>query len=471
MKVIIAEKPSVAREIAHIVGADTKQNGYLEGGGYAVTWALGHLVNPAMPEAYGATGFSSEHLPILPEQFVLTPRQERSDKGYRDDPATLKQLKIIKELFSRCESIIVATDAGREGELIFRYIYHYLRCTKPFERLWISSLTERAIREGLSSLKPGSVYDNLYLSAKARSEADWLIGINATQALTIAAGEGTYSLGRVQTPTLMMICSRYFENTNFQSVPYWQVRATVQKDGVEFSLLTQDRYSDKAQAEAISWALMNCGRLTIESATCKEVTQEPPLLHDLTSLQKEMNSKYGFSADKTLSVAQKLYESKFITYPRTGSKYISQDLLAEIYPLIKMLTAHPIFGDSAVALSNAELNCRCVDDNKVTDHHALLITENQPHGLSDDEQQLYDHIAGRMVEAFSKSCIKDTTTVVAACDDTKFQAQSTVVKRAGWRTVFNESDEQQDVNRFPPLTQGEVVTVSEGAILEKLTKP
>lgn len=151
-------------------------------------------------------------------------------------------------------------------------IYHYLRCTKPFERLWISSLTERAIREGLSSLKPGSVYDNLYLSAKARSEADWLIGINATQALTIAAGEGTYSLGRVQTPTLMMICSRYFENTNFQSVPYWQVRATVQKDGVEFSLLTQDRYSNKSQAEAISWALMNCGRLTIESATCKEVT-------------------------------------------------------------------------------------------------------------------------------------------------------------------------------------------------------
>lgn len=471
MKVIIAEKPSVAREIAHIVGADTKQNGYLEGGGYAVTWALGHLVSPAMPEAYGATGFSSEHLPILPEQFVLTPRQERSDKGYRDDPATLKQLKIIKELFSRCESIIVATDAGREGELIFRYIYHYLRCTKPFERLWISSLTERAIREGLSSLKPGSVYDNLYLSAKARSEADWLIGINATQALTIAAGEGTYSLGRVQTPTLMMICSRYFENTNFQSVPYWQVRATVQKDGVEFSLLTQDRYSNKSQAEAISWALMNCGRLTIESATCKEVTQEPPLLHDLTSLQKEMNSKYGFSADKTLSVAQKLYESKFITYPRTGSKYISQDLLAEIYPLIKMLTAHPIFGDSAVTLSNAELNCRCVDDNKVTDHHALLITENQPHGLSDDEQRLYDHIAGRMVEAFSKSCIKDTSTVVAACDDTKFQAQSTVVKRVGWRNVFNESDEQQDVNRFPPLTQSEVVTVSDGAILEKLTKP
>lgn len=470
MKVIIAEKPSVAREIAHIIGADNKQEGYLEGGGYAVTWALGHLVCPAMPEVYGASGFNREHLPILPEQFIIAPRQEKSDKGYKEDPGALKQLRVIKDLFGKCDSIIVATDAGREGELIFRYIYHYLRCTKPFVRLWISSLTERAIRDGLNNLKPGSAYDNLYLSAKARSEADWLIGINATQALTIAAGEGTYSLGRVQTPTLMMVCNRFIENKNFQSVPYWQVKATAEKEGITFSLLTQERYSEKSQAESVSWALMESGRLTVVSAIRKETTQEPPLLHDLTSLQKEMNSKYGFSADKTLSVAQKLYESKYITYPRTGSKYISEDILPEIYVLASSLWDHPVFGREAVAVSNSELNTHCVDDNKVTDHHALLITENQPQGLSEDEQRVYDRIAGRMIESFAKSCIKDTTTVIATCADTTFQAQCSTIKRAGWRKVFNESQEQEDAT-LPPLSEGEVIAVLEGEILEKFTKP
>ena len=386
MKVIIAEKPSVAREIAHIVGAHNKQEGYIDGNGYAVTWALGHLVSLSMPEAYGVSGFSREHLPVMPEPFCLTIRQEKSDKGYKDSPTALKQLKVIKKLFTECESIIVATDAGGEGELIFRYIYSYLNCNKPFARLWISSLTEQAIREGLANLKNGTNYDNLYLSAKARSEADWLIGINATQALTIAAGGGTYSLGRVQTPTLMMICNRYFENKNFVASPYWQVKATIEKDDIRFSLLTHEKYTDKQRADTVSWELMDAGRLTVQSIIRKEVRQEPPLLYDLTSLQKEMNSKHGFSADKTLSVAQKLYESKYITYPRTGSRYISEDILPEIYPLISSLVKHPKFGNEAAAIANRELNRRSVDDKKVTDHHALLITENRTKELSSDEQ-------------------------------------------------------------------------------------
>ena len=251
----------MAREIALIVGAHTKQEGYIEGNGYTITWALGHLVSLSMPEIYGANGFNREHLPIMPEPFQLKVRQEKSDKGYKDSPVALKQLKVIKQLFNSCDSIIVATDAGREGELIFRYIYHYLHCTKPFVRLWISSLTEKAIREGLDNLKNGTLYDNLYLSAKARSEADWLIGINATQALTIAAGEGTYSLGRVQTPTLMMICNRYLDNKNFVSTPYWQVKATIEKNGIQFSLLSKEKYSDKCRAETISLELMDTGRL------------------------------------------------------------------------------------------------------------------------------------------------------------------------------------------------------------------
>lgn len=473
MKVIIAEKPSVAREIALIVDAHTKQEGYIEGNGYAITWALGHLVSLSMPEVYGANGFNREHLPIMPEPFQLKVRQEKSDKGYKDSPVALKQLKVIKQLFNSCDSIIVATDAGREGELIFRYIYHYLHCTKPFVRLWISSLTEKAVREGLDNLKNGTLYDNLYLSAKARSEADWLIGINATQALTIAAGEGTYSLGRVQTPTLMMICNRYLDNKNFISTPYWQVKATIKKNGIQFSLLTKEKYSSKSKAETISLELMDAGRLIVQSVVSKEVQQEPPLLYDLTNLQKEMNSKHGFSADKTLSVAQKLYESKYITYPRTGSRYISEDILPEVHTLLTTLASHSLFGNEAATVANSEINKRTVDDGKVTDHHALLITENIPKELSNDERIIYDSIAGRIIEAFGKPSIKQTTSISAICDETTYQITGSVVKSAGWRKVFNETEQPGDSEciSLPHIEQGEELYVSEGEILQKATKP
>ncbi len=199
MKTIIAEKPSVAKEIAHIVGADKREEGYMQGNGYYVTWAFGHLVQPAMPETYGMKGFHAENLPVIPDPFVLVPRQVKTENGYKPDAGVLAQIKIIGKLFDSSERIIVATDAGREGELIFRYLYAYLGCQKPFDRLWISSLTDTAIREGLQNLRDGKEYDNLYHAAKARSEADWLVGINGTQALTIAAGRGTYSVGRVQT--------------------------------------------------------------------------------------------------------------------------------------------------------------------------------------------------------------------------------------------------------------------------------
>ena len=237
MKVIIAEKPSVAQGIASVVGARQRKEGYLTGDGYAVTWAFGHLVGLAMPESYGFSGFRREHLPILPQEFRLVPRQVREGKVYKDDPGVVRQLEVLRELFDRCESIIVATDAGREGELIFRYVYNYLGCTKPFVRLWISSLTDKAIREGLRNLREGSLYDNLYLSAKARSEADWLVGINSSQALSLAAGQGVFSLGRVQTPTLAMICSRYRENKQFVPRKYFQIKVSAAKDGIAFSAL------------------------------------------------------------------------------------------------------------------------------------------------------------------------------------------------------------------------------------------
>lgn len=221
----------------------------MEGGGYAVTWAFGHLVGLAMPEAYGFTGFRRENLPILPKEFTLIPRQVREGKEYKADSGALKQLKIIKGLFDRADEIIVATDAGREGELIFRFIYNYVECRTSFRRLWISSLTDRAIREGMQALRPGSDYDNLYLSARARSQADWIVGINASQALSISAGSGAWSLGRVQTPTLAMICSRYLENKDFIPQTYFRLKVHTGTDATAFAVLSADKYDSRGVAD------------------------------------------------------------------------------------------------------------------------------------------------------------------------------------------------------------------------------
>ena len=312
---IIAEKPSVARDIAHIVGATSKQDGYMEGCGYVVTWAMGHLIALAMPEAYGFSVYKAEDLPIRPNPFQLVVRQARRDKEYVSDPAALKQLKIIRSCFDRTDRLIVATDAGREGELIFRYIYQHFGCRKPFDRLWISSLTDKAIREGLSNLKPGDYYDNLYHSAKARSEADWLVGINASRALSIAR-KGGYSLGRVQTPTLAMVCRRYIENRDFSSVPYWKLSVLTEKEGLSLKAIDCKDYENEALAQTALVLLRTKSQLTVETVTRKVGSTPPPLLYDLTALQKDANRHHGFSADKTLSIAQSLYEKKITTYPR-----------------------------------------------------------------------------------------------------------------------------------------------------------
>lgn len=407
MKVIIAEKPSVARDIALIVGARERKDGYMTGNDYAVTWGFGHLVGLAMPEAYGYEGFRRENLPIFPERFQLVPRQIKDGKQYKDDPGVVKQLTVIKELFDKCESIICATDAGREGELIFRYIYHYLGCSKPFSRLWISSLTDKAIRQGMENLKDGREYDNLYRSAKARSEADWLVGINASQALCLSAGRGVFSLGRVQTPTLMMICNRYMENKNFTPQKYWQLRVQSGKADITFSALSVDKYDRKDEADSNLQKVCSAASLQVTAAEKKEVSQEPPLLYDLTTLQKEANVRHSFSADKTLSIAQNLYEKKVMSYPRTGSRYIADDVFEIIPERIRLLTAYPRFSTYAATLVGRPLNNRSVNASKVTDHHALLVTENLPGDLSADERTIYEMVAARMLESFSGKCIME----------------------------------------------------------------
>ena len=478
MIAVIGEKPSVARDIARILGANEKQDGYLSGNGYLVTWAFGHLVGLAMPEAYGVQNFRRESLPILPDNFQLVPRQVKAEKGYKADPGALKQLKVIKEVFSRADKIICATDAGREGELIFRYIYQYIGCGKPFVRLWISSLTDKAIREGLQNLKAGNLYDNLFRSAQARSEADWMIGINASQALSVAAGQGTFSLGRVQSPTLAMICTRFLENKNFVPQKYWQLKLQAAKDNVSFTALSADKYDMQQTAIDTLQRIKEAETVQVKSVERKEVNQEPPFLYDLTTLQKEANTKLNFSADKTLSIAQKLYESKLISYPRTGSRYISRDVFEEIPERLADLEKYSRFAGyaagmkgKALGMKGKALNSRSVNDSKVTDHHALIITENLPGKLEADEQAIYELIAGRMLEAFSEKCVKDVTHVTLDCAGSLFTVKGSVIKSAGWRGVFAEKEDGEDNTTLPAMQNGDCLPLSDIELLEKQTKP
>ena len=487
MKTIIAEKPSVAKEIAHIVGADKREEGYMQGNGYYVTWAFGHLVQPAMPETYGMKGFHAENLPVIPDPFVLVPRQVKTENGYKPDAGVLAQIKIIGKLFDSSERIIVATDAGREGELIFRYLYAYLGCRKPFDRLWISSLTDTAIREGLLNLTDGKEYDNLYHAAKARSEADWLVGINGTQALTIAAGRGTYSVGRVQTPTLGMVCERYWEHKRFESKPFWQVHfGVVDADsGNILKFTSANRWADKATATDIYNKVKDTGSAIITKVVTKRKVEKAPLLYDLTTLQKEANSQHGFTAEHTLSIAQKLYEAKFITYPRTSSRYISDDVFATLPKLFKNLENHSEYGEKVKLLPGSEdYSKNSVNAAKVTDHHALLITENAAIGLFKDEKIVYDMILCRMIEAFSADCIKDITSVSAQVDhDVEFGISGSIIRQTGWRALSlkeknNRLDKDADATDnevkdqvIPNWQEGQHITLSGCTITEGKTKP
>jgi len=473
MKTIIAEKPSVAREIAGLVGASDKKDGYLTGNGYFVTWAFGHLIGLGMPEDYGISGFDKASLPILPNPFLLTVRKVKKDKGYTADAGALKQLKIIDQLFNRSDSIIVATDAGREGELIFRYIYEHLKCKKPFERLWISSLTEKAIKQGFDNLKDGKEFDGLYQAAQGRSRADWLVGINATQALSIAAGNGVYSLGRVQTPTLALICKRYLENKNFSVKKYWQIQLLHHKAGIDFKSLSKTKWEDQKLADDTLKAIQRSDTATITSVETKNVTEQPPLLFDLTGLQKEANKKLNLSAEETLNIAQSLYEKKFITYPRTGSKYIPEDVWAEIPNLVRALQDRETCKQAVSKMKWGRFNKRIVNDLRVTDHHGLLITDKIPSALNAKENAVYDMIAFRLLETISQVCIKELTDIAIQALHYDFTAKGCKIMEAGWRSIKGSfsDDDTEPVQDLPELKKGDELKIKEATVLEKQTKP
>lgn len=473
MKAVLAEKPSVAREIAMVLGATEKKDGYLTGNGYAVTWTWGHLITLGMPEDYGISAFSTQTLPILPDSFKLTIRKVSKGKQLMSDPRASKQLKVIKKLFTSCDSIIVATDAGREGELIFRYIYEYLNCTLPFERLWISSLTEKAIKKGFQKLKPGHLYDGLFHAARCRSRADWLLEINTTQALTITRGDGLYSLGRMQTPTLALLCKRYQEHQDFKSQKYWKIELMHQKDFIEFKSLGGVKFSGRKQAEDLIKLLeRNGATATVNVVQSQTETEHAPLLFDLITLQKEANKRFNFSAEETLTITQSLYEKKFITYPRTDSQYIPEDLWTEIPDLVRILQQQDAYKKTISFIPWGNFNKSIVNDGKVTNHHGLLITEKTPSALTADEKVIYDLIAFRLLESISPSCIKEITDISLQVLHYDFTAKGCTILQAGWRSINgNFSEDIEPLRELPELKEGAEVKIKTMVILEQKTQP
>ncbi len=476
MIAILTEKPSVGLDIARIVGATEKFDGYMSGNGYMVTWALGHLVSLAQPGYYGFTRQSTSHLPMLPNPFGLVIRQKKTAKGMVTDKAAAKQLNIIDKVFSQCDSIIVATDAGREGQCIFQYIYNYLGYTKSCKRLWISSLTDEAIEKGMANLKDNDHYEGLFQAADCRAKADWLIGMNSSRALAISSGIGNNSLGRVQTPTLAMICARYRENQNFVSTNYWQLHITLEKEGGFRQFRYMEELKEKSDAEKLYERLKTYPSVPITKVERKTVYQSQPLLYDLTTLQKDCNIHLDLSAEKTLEIAQSLYEKKLISYPRTSSRYIPEDVFREIPSLLRMVLRMEPFKHFADSIDTLRLPTKSVNNKKITDHHALIITGDYPGELSPLERKVYHMIAGRMLEAFSPKCEKEALLMEASFENFLFRSSSQKILSPGWRGVLNRPEDKDENERdsdegIAEFDEGENAKVGGHSLAQKKTMP
>jgi DNA topoisomerase-3 len=452
MKVILTEKPSVARDIAQSLAVRNRKDGYYEGNGYQITWAFGHLVGLKEPDDYDKAWkrWSLQTLPIIPRQFALKAR---------GDDSAIKQLAVITRLFQSSEEIICATDAGREGELIFRYILTWTECGhKPAKRLWISSLTDEAIRKGFQQLQDCRAYEGLYRAAKCRSEADWIVGMNATRLYTLKFGQGStlWTLGRVQTPVLALVVQRDREIAHFIPKDFWELVTVYRETRFQY---TGGRFERPDDAEALLNLIKNHD-FRITGVKGKQERILPPLLYDLTDLQKDMSLRYGFTAEKTLNAAQSLYEKKLITYPRTDSRCLSSDMKPLMKPLLERLARR--FGQAVAGLDleHLALGGRLFNDGKVSDHHAIIPTMTLPASLAGEEDKVYEAVVLRLIAAFYPPCLKEVTTVHGQAGDTEFKTSGTVIVDPGWQVLYkiqesaSEDKDQKILPRFEPGESG-----------------
>ena len=474
-KLVIAEKPSVAQYIAKVIGADKREDGYLEGNGYIVSWCVGHLVELAPPESYDEKyeKWRYEDLPILPDSW-----------SYQTADATRKQFGILKNLMKRDDvvSLVEATDAGREGELIFRLVYHQAGCRKPFERLWISSMEDKAISDGFSNLKNGAEYDDLYKAALCRERADWIVGMNATRLFSTLYGQ-TLNVGRVMTPTLAMIVEREAEIEGFVAKPFYRI--AIKSAGVT---ALSDRYEKKADADAALQNVKNAEKAAVTKLQKTDKQEKAPQLYSLTALQRDANKILGFTAQQTLDYTQSLYEKKLVTYPRTDSRYLTEDMKNSLHELITKMKSKfgwtknlPVYAD------------RVIDNSRVTDHHAIIPTVNVEDTdfseLPSGEQKILSLITARLLAAVGDVAVKNVTDVEFTCADITFKANAKIMKEKGWREIqewiigsgaestdSEKEDEDQsgnvDVLAFiDNLTEGKSYPVSEQKITEGKTTP
>lgn len=451
MIVVLAEKPSVARDLARVLGATKRQEGYLEGNGYAVTWAYGHLVQLEEPEAYDAAlkRWNLTSLPILPEPFCL---KVSSAKGVK------QQFNVIKKLMKSADSLICATDAGREGELIFRYILQMCGCEKkPAKRLWISSLTDAAIQAGFQSLKPLSDYDHLAAAARCRAQADWIVGMNATRGYTVlhSQGRGVLSLGRVQTPVLALIAHRDHEIQQFKPEDYWELWTIYR--AVKFKHC-QDRFKAKEAAELLCNKVRS-SPFKIMQIEEKNSSQPAPQLFDLTELQRTMNRLHGFTAMQTLELAQTLYEKKLISYPRTDSRYLSDDLYKQCGNILRNLKCQHADQIEPIDLEALPKSKRYFDTSKVTDHHAIIPTGEGSSALNAQENAVYHAIATRFLAIFYPNCEKVHTSVEGQAAGEVFKAKGTRIVKPGWLILYQsekqEKKSEEEEQLLPPFELNE----------------
>lgn len=436
MIVCIAEKPSVAKDIAKVIGANTVHEGYMEGNGYQVTWTFGHLCTLKEPHDYTPMwkAWTMMRLPMIPPRFGI---KLIADKGVE------KQFKIIENLFQKADSIINCGDAGQEGELIQRWVMQKANAKCPVQRLWISSLTEEAIREGFKNLKPQADYQRLYEAGLSRAIGDWLLGMNATRLYTLKYGQNrqVLSIGRVQTPTLALIVNRYWEIQNFKPEAYW-VLSTIYRDTVFTA--TKGKYGSVDEGQKDLQAIQGKD-FTVTDISQKEGKEAPPRLFDLTSLQVECNKKYGFSADQTLQTIQSLYEKKYTTYPRVDTTYLSDDIYPKCPDILQRLHS---YSELTAPLAGKKLpkSKKVFDSSKVTDHHAIIPTGVQPQGLSFAEEKVYDEVCRHFIAVFYPDCVFSTTTVMGKVEEVEFKTSGKQILQPGWRTVIKPEKNEDKEN-------------------------
>jgi DNA topoisomerase III len=477
MRLIVAEKPSVGRDIAGALGKHRRGQGALVGEGWTVTWALGHLAELAPPDAYGEQykKWRLETLPILPQRFKV-----------RVNHKTREQFAVVKGLLQdpSVTEVVNACDAGREGELIFAYLYGLSRCRKPILRLWISSLTPEAIRVGFESLRDGRSMKPLEDAARSRSEADWVVGMNATRAYSVKFGTvgNVLSVGRVQTPTLKLLVQREKEIEDFKPERFWTVHARFVREGATYDGVwfknKQNRLKERGAAEEIA-AKVRGGTGVVRKAEKKTASEKPPLLYDLTELQRNANARFGFTAERTLRAAQSLYEErKLITYPRTSSRYLSKDMVGGLKKRIEATAALPglaPFAGKLLGLSKLPINKRVVDDAKVTDHHAIVPTGKMLAGdLPPDEVKVYDLVARRFLAVFFPAARFENTTVVTEVREETFLSKGRVVLEAGWRALYPDGvggKKEREPPVLPLISVGQEWAVAKVGVKEGETKP